>query len=147
MKLLPLLLLALGLGAQTKTNLTDIKPPSAPAAPVYLFGMFPGVGLIAIDLAGFTFDKSTNPPTLRAIAPAGVGADLDDPFTAAAGQVTFVSAAAPKALVRVFKNGLLQRLSADYTLSTDPMTKIVTVSFLPAQGITAGDSVTMSYQK
>jgi hypothetical protein len=150
MKIIALFMLALGLSAQTKPNLLDIKPPSAPAASVYLFGMFPGVGLIAIDATGLTLDKTTNPPTLRliAITPPGTagGQDFDDIFTVSSGQVAFVSTSAPTALVRVFKNGALQRLNSDYTLTIDS-TKIATVIFLPTQGITQGDSVTLCYQR
>ncbi len=148
MKLLPVFLLALALGAQTKTNLTDLKAPPAPPAPVYLVGVFPGVALVALDPASFRVDTSTSPPTLRAVAavpPGTAGGVLwDDAYDVSLGS-TFSTSVPPIGRVYTYKNGVLMQVGVDYAQATAG--GLVTVTFLPAQGLTTGDKVRLLYQK
>lgn len=147
-KLIACFLFALALGAQTKTNLTDIRPPAAPAAPVYLWGMYPGIGLIALDPAGFTLDKAVTPPVLRAVSvapPATATAALlwDDVFPYA-GVLSFPATAAPVGRLYVFKNGLLMEEKIDYTVS---LSSPPTVTMLPPQPLGVGDRIRLLYQR
>lgn len=141
-RLLAFSLFALSLAAQTKPNIADLRiPPGL----IYL----PNVGIVQLD--GLVIDKSTNPPTLRAVsisAPGtAAGQDFDDVFVASGPQIAFAGIAPPKSLVRVYKNGVLQRAGVDYTLSVDLASRIATAVFLPAQPVTPGDFVTLSYQR
>jgi hypothetical protein len=65
------------------------------------------------------------------------GASYIDRFTATADQTAFVTSITPTGVISVFVNGLLQRLTTDYTVSGSTVTLTT--------GALVGDSVTLMY--
>jgi hypothetical protein len=90
-------------------------------------------------------DLTVTPPVIRAVLPPLPAAAQEqvDQWVVSAGQASFTLSAAPATgtPVKVYKNGLLQWRSADYSLAGQ------TVTFLPAQGTAAGDYIQVLYWK
>jgi hypothetical protein len=135
--------------AQTPTNPTRISDAAVAPPPTSFTALWvvtpTGKVLVQPD-ASIKIDLTANPPTIRAVVPPVMTAgavEKVDQSVATAGQTAFALTAPPVAgtPVKVYKNGLLQWQSADYSLVGQ------VVTFLPAQGISPGDYVQIIYWK
>lgn len=101
---------------QTKIDTKQLKA-NEPAS--RLFGYVSGIGMTFLDISGLTIDTTTNPPTLRAMAPppAPVSVTRLDYTVPVATTTVVLSEIAGTRSVLVYRNGVLQRATADYTLN------------------------------
>lgn len=134
------------LSGATKLNLIDIRPlANAPTVP-YLVAFSSTAGWIPViaDPGGsIVLDTSGGVAILKASgASVSQPVDVSDDLVMA-GSATFTTSAIPRGIVRVYRNGLLQRVTADYTVS-GASGALQTIGL---SGATQGDYVTLAYQK
>ena len=134
--------------SQTPTNPTRVSDSMVAPPPTSFTAIWvvtpTGKVLVQPD-ASIKIDLMATPPVIRAVLPL-LPPPLQeqvDQWVASVGQTSFALSAAPATgtPVKVYKNGLLQWRSADYSLSGQ------TVVFLPAQGTAAGDYIQALYWK
>jgi len=135
--------------AQTPTTPTRVKDNQV-AAPATQFTAIwvvtPNGKVLVQPDATIQIDLLATPPTIKAVmAPAPVGPRewADQYVVPAGGQTAFTLTYTPvlQTMVKVYKNGLLQWQSVDYSLIGQ------TVGFLPGQGTAAGDLIQIWYWK
>jgi len=147
--------------AQTKSNLSDSRPVfSIPTPPTPALVMnFPAAQCpvtatgancwlpVLLDTTTLTLDTTVSPPVIRAKAAAGTPqTDQTDEFVVSTTQTSFTTSNKPVDTLRVFRNGMLQRPLFDYTQAAGPGNTI-TITYLPAAGLTAGDYITFTYHR
>ena len=133
---------------ETPTNPTRVSDSMVAPPPTSFTAIWvvtpTGKVLVQPD-ASIKIDLTATPPVIRAVLPPLPAAAQEqvDQWVASAGQASFTLSAAPATgtPVKVYKNGLLQWRSADYSQAGQ------TVTFLPAQGTAAGDYIQALYWK
>jgi len=135
--------------AQTPTTPTRAADSQVKAPPTQLTAIWvvtPNGKILVQPDATIQIDLLATPPTIRAVAPpAAVGPRewADQYVVPAGGQTAFTLTYTPvlQTFVKVYRNGLLQWQSVDYSLIGQ------TVGFLPGQGTAAGDLIQIWYWK
>lgn len=154
------LLAVAALGAGTGINVNQTQCPIIPGvyqvpvafAPPGTTGQRVGLTCFAIDKATLTVDMTTNPPTLKAIIPTApvqpsvVFADDETPVGALDGTNAAFTLAQPVvgASLKVYRNGVRQRVGMDYALTVAGTT--TTITFLAGAVPTAGDVLLADYR-
>ncbi len=134
------------LGAATKVNLIDIRPlASGPTIP-YMVAFSPTAGWIPVipDPAGsITLDTTGAVAILKSSGGGGAsGIDVSDDFTMA-GSALFTTTAAPRGIVDVYRNGVMQTITQDYTITgLFGSPKVIGMS-----NASPGDMIKLRYQK
>jgi len=133
--LLTMALAALG-AAQTQPRASQVKQPTVAAASVMIVLPTGAVVYAKLD-AAFTLDTTTSPPTLR-VATTGPAPAAALPVVYKLTRNTDLSYALPPAgrLTQVYRNGLLQTLTTDYTITSNIL------RFTPANCCEADEAIT-----
>ncbi len=143
--LLSLFAVATLLFGATKVNLGDVRGlQNAPTGP-YLVAFANGswIPVIADPGGSIVIDTSGAVAILKASGAAvSLPVDVSEELTFTS-TATFTTASIPKGIVKVYRNGLLQRSVADYT-QTGAAGSPITVGVSNA---TSGDYITLVYQK
>lgn len=131
------------LGAATKVNLIDIRPlVNGPSIP-YMVAFSPTAGWLPVipDPAGsITLDTTGAVAILKSTGSASSGVDVTDDFIMA-GSAAFLTSATPRGIVDVYRNGVMQTLTVDYSISGAAQRTIGLSNASP------GDMVKLRYQK